>query len=59
LSLGEDGLPQRIDTFFDPGMTNLVAQPTEILAAPMRFVVELADGRALPLNASGFRFTKT
>lgn len=59
VTLGESGLPERITSYFHPGVTRLVEQPTEILAAPMRVVVELSDGRAVPLAASAFRFTKT
>ena len=59
LTLGTNGLPERITSFFQPGITRLAERPTEILAGPMRFVVEQSDGRAAPLIASDFHFTKT
>ena len=58
ISLGDDGLPQRIASFFHPGVTRIVDQATEVLDGPMRFVVEITDGRTQPLEASGFVFGK-
>ncbi|MEA3211622.1 MAG: hypothetical protein QOE70_4679 [Chthoniobacter sp.] len=59
VTLGENGLPVRITSYFHPGVTKLVEQPTEILGAPMQFVVELADGAPLPLTASDFHLEKS
>lgn len=59
VTLGESGLPERVATYFHPGVTKLIDQPTEILAAPMRFVVETTDGKMLPLVASGFTVKKS
>jgi hypothetical protein len=58
LTLGEDGLPAKITTFFNSGVTKIVPEGREVLAAPMRFIVELADGKMVPLRAADFRFTK-
>jgi hypothetical protein len=58
LKVGEDGLPAAITSNFHPGVTRIVPQGREVLAEPMRFVVELADGTRVPLRASRFRFEK-
>lgn len=47
IELGPQGLPARIESFFSPEMTHLTDRASEVLAAPVRFVVEGADGRAL------------
>jgi hypothetical protein len=59
VALGESGLPARVTSFFNGSVTKLAPQGREVLAAPMRFVVELADGKELPLTAANFRFGKT
>jgi len=45
LELGMDGLPRQIRSFFNADNTAILRQPTcELLAAPIQFVVETADG---------------
>lgn len=56
--LGDDGLPQKITSYFHPGVTKIVDEATQILDAPMRFVVVLADGREVPLQPTAFAFGK-
>ena len=56
LTLGDDGLPARITSFFNGSVTKIVPQGREVLAAPMRFVAVLADGAEMPLRAEEFHF---
>jgi hypothetical protein len=44
LILGENGLPQKIETFFTEEMTGTKNSPNEILAEPLRFEIETASG---------------
>jgi hypothetical protein len=41
---GDDGLPEGIQTTFGQSVDRLDATPQEILAGPVRFIVETADG---------------
>ena len=50
LTLGPGGLPAQIASTFNGSVTAITAPPRAILAAPMRFVVTLADGRELALK---------
>ena len=59
ITLGESGLPVRVTSFFNGSVTKLVPLGREILSAPMRFVIELADGKEPPLLAKDFHFGKT
>ena len=62
LTLGADGLPATIATYFTPEMTGLstVAQP--VLASPMRLDIDAVDDtgvvRSLKTVTSGVRFTR-
>ncbi len=44
VTLGDDGLPRSITSFFNSSVTGLSTEQREILAAPMRFVTTLTDG---------------
>ena len=44
VTLGATGLPQDIRSYFAPDVTRLVKEGRQLLAAPIRFVVELPDG---------------
>ena len=44
VEIGDDGLPAALRSFYAPTGERLVDTPTEILAAPMRFVAETAVG---------------
>ncbi len=48
LTLGRDGFPARIQSFFAPEMTRLRKEPATLTAAPMRLVVADGEGRELP-----------
>ncbi len=48
LTIGRDGFPARIRSFFAPEMTRLQAKPVPLTAAPMRLIVTDPQGRELP-----------
>ena len=50
LTFGPGGLPAQIASTFTGSVTAITAPPRAIIAAPMRFVVTLADGRELALK---------
>ncbi len=58
VTLGEDGLPAQITSYFSGSNTHTDAPGRELLTAPMRFVVEMNDGRMMPLRGEGMRFSK-
>jgi pimeloyl-ACP methyl ester carboxylesterase len=45
VELGDDGLPKRITSFFNPAVTKVGATRTEVLAAPMRLVFSGPEAR--------------
>ncbi len=54
VTLGENGLPARIRSFFSPENTRLVSSGRDVLAGSMRFVVETGSEKtALPVQTSG------
>jgi len=58
VALGATGLPESIRSYFAPEVTHLVDQPREMLAAPVRFVVEQADGTSVAFSGGPPQFTK-
>jgi hypothetical protein len=56
--LSAAGLPESIRSYFAPEATELRAKATEVLTAPMAFIVETAQGRALRFKGDGVRITK-
>ena len=48
ITLGESGLPARIETFFTPEMTGFSKSATAVLAAPVRLDVKGAPGADVP-----------
>jgi hypothetical protein len=59
ITLGTDGLPKQIQTFFTPEMTSYSDQPTELIAKPLAFnFLSNTDGSALQLPGSGLKFTR-
>ncbi|HET6408253.1 MAG TPA: glycoside hydrolase domain-containing protein, partial [Chthoniobacteraceae bacterium] len=51
VELGEDGLPQRITSFFNPAVTKIGTSRLELLAKPMRFVsLETDDRTTVPTD---------
>ncbi len=58
LTLGADGLPTAIQTFFTPEMTGFSETPISLLAAPMQFRFTNANGQPQNLQPISFRFTE-
>jgi hypothetical protein len=57
LSIGRDGLPAQIRTYFTPEMTSIGTEAHPILAEPVHFHMDLADGtEPLQWTASGVNF---
>ena len=57
ITLGEDGFPARIRSFFSPENTRLVASGRDVLAGPINLVVEDASGQTMTWTASGVAIT--
>ena len=57
LTVGDAGWPQSFKTFFNPSVETFNEQGQEVLAAPMTFVVTLADGTELNLTGGKPTFT--
>jgi hypothetical protein len=53
ITLGRDGLPSSLESFFAIEMTGLTTTPRALLAAPIALVVEDANGNALPWSPGG------
>jgi hypothetical protein len=58
LTIGQDGLPAGIQSHFAPEMTHLVETGKEVLAAPIKLIVERADGENVEWTYSGPTITK-
>lgn len=58
VTLGSEGFPDSIRSYFDIEMTHLNPTAREVLANPVRLVVYDSPGHALPWTGAGFRFTK-
>jgi len=58
VALGASGFPQRIQSFFAPEVTRLVARGRDILAGPIKLVVEDSGGGLSSWKESGLKFTK-
>ncbi|MBM3311224.1 MAG: hypothetical protein FJY80_06930, partial [Candidatus Aminicenantes bacterium] len=56
VTLGPNGLPERIQSFFSPENTRLVAPGRDLLAGPFALVIEDAAGKILPWPKSGLTF---
>jgi hypothetical protein len=58
VTLGENGLPAGIDTFFTEAVTGLSDTPTPVLAAPMELVVEDEAGGRVAFALTAPQFTE-
>ncbi len=56
LEVGPHGLPSKITTFFEPSNQFLLPMGEPILAGSFRFLIELADGAAIPLTPGPLRY---
>ncbi len=57
LTVGPDGLPQQILSFFEPSNQFLLDEGENLLSSPFRFVIETEKGRLLHLQPGPLRFT--
>lgn len=57
-TVGANGLPERIETYFTPEMTGLSATPKEVLKAPFRFVATAKGGNVEKWTDQGVRYTE-
>jgi hypothetical protein len=55
--LGSNGLPISLGSWFEPSVTRIGGQRTELLSGPMEFLIEGEDGFLVPLFAEEVRFT--
>jgi hypothetical protein len=58
LTLGDDGLPGRITSFFTPELTGIGPAGRGLLASPFALVIQDAEGNTIPWVPSKFEFTK-
>lgn len=58
ITLGEDGLPAGIESYFTPEMTGIGATATPVLAAPVRLTVVPEGSAARTRASSPLRFTR-
>jgi hypothetical protein len=56
LSIGDNGLPTQIRTYFTPEMTSIGDTANELLTEPMHFHLDGADGKDIKLTPSGLHF---
>jgi len=57
VTIGNDGLPAQIQSFFEPSNQFLRAQGEPLLSGPFRFVAEDGNGENIPLRPGRVRFT--
>ncbi len=58
LTIGRDGLPGQVRSFFAPEVTSLEEVGRDVLASPMGFKVEMKDGAVHRFEKEGPRFVK-
>jgi hypothetical protein len=58
VTLGADGFPAAVRSFFSSDVTRLDEKSREVLAAPITFVIEAASGQRLEVKPEGLTFTK-
>jgi len=59
VTIGDDGLPASINSFFTGSNQSLSAAAVPVTAGPIRFVVERSTGSPLPLVPGGITFTRS
>lgn len=57
ISIGANGLPTQMVSYFNGSNTRITKSGLALLAAPVAFTVETQDGRTIPLRPSGFEWT--
>ncbi|MHB8053860.1 MAG: glycoside hydrolase domain-containing protein [Candidatus Aminicenantales bacterium] len=58
VELGDNGLPARVRSFFSPANTRLVSPGLDVLAGPMRFVVEDSAGASTTFGPGEVSFVE-
>jgi hypothetical protein len=58
LSISPSGFPQSIISYFSPENTSLVKEGKELLAAPVRMIIENSKGKAEQWKSNGYEITK-
>jgi hypothetical protein len=58
LSVSPSGFPQSIISYFSPENTSLVTGERELLAAPVRMIIENSKGKAEQWKSNGYEITK-
>ncbi|HTY58343.1 MAG TPA: glycoside hydrolase domain-containing protein, partial [Bacteroidota bacterium] len=59
VTIGEDGLPESISTFFTGSNQDLAARPSPVLQGPVRFQIETSNGSVAVLDPGGVKFTRS
>lgn len=57
-TVGTNGLPERIETYFTPEMTGMSASPKNILQAPVRFAANAKGGATEKWVPKGLQYTE-
>jgi hypothetical protein len=58
MTIGRDGFPNRLSSFFSPGVTSIGREGRELLAAPIVLKIEEKGGTVIELQGKGPRFIK-
>lgn len=58
LTLGENGLPARIESFFTPELTSISSISTDLLSRPFEFLIKTSEGTAQSWKSESFAFTR-
>ncbi|MGC4034644.1 MAG: DUF6067 family protein [Chitinophagaceae bacterium] len=56
LKLGGDGLPEQVQTFFTPEMTDYKTEANNILTAPIHFLIKSNDGQIIKCQPEGIQY---
>jgi hypothetical protein len=57
VTLSKSGLPLQIQSYFNPGVTRINEEGRDILASPLKFVVEDSKKEIMPWSETGFKFS--
>lgn len=58
VTIGKNGLPKSIVSYFAPEVTHLIEKGRELLSSPIKLVIRSGDGRVLHLNGNGVKIVK-
>ncbi len=57
--LSQSGLPQQIQSFFNPGVTSISEEGRELLSSPVKLIIEDSEKEIIPWAERGVEFLKT